>query len=184
MVVEPLWFGSFLLQVETKNLDQTIASIEGVWNELFPYTLEYNFLDDLFNRLYQQDQVQLKLLSILALIAIVISFMGLISLVAYALKRRSKELAIRRVIGADLRALTTLIGKEYFWILAVAAMIGIPISYLQVSKWLENFAYHIEISPMVYLLSIALVYILLLLTIYLQTFKATIENPIHALRDD
>ena len=184
MVVEPLWLGNFLLQIETKNLDKTIASIEGIWNELFPYTLEYSFLDDLFNRLYQQDQVQLKLLSILTLIAIVISFIGLISLVAYALKKRSKELAIRRVIGADLRALITLIGKEYFWILAVAAVIGIPISYFQVSKWLENFAYHIEISPVVYLLSIALIYILLLLTIYLQTFKATIENPVHALRDD
>ncbi len=184
MIVEPMWLGNFLLQVETKNLDQTIASIEAVWNELFPYTLEYHFLDDLFNRLYQQDQVQLKLLSFLAIIAIVISFMGLISLVAYALKRRSKELAIRRVIGADLRALTMLIGKEYFWILGISAMIGIPISYWQISKWLENFAYHIDISPVVYLASILLVYLLLLLTIYWQTFKATTDNPINALRDD
>ena len=110
--------------------------------------------------------------------------MGLVSLVAYALKTRSKELAIRRVIGADLTNLTMLIGKEYLWILLVATLIGIPISYQWVSEWLDNFAYHIEISPLVYLVAVVLVFGLLIGTIYLQTFKATVENPIQALREE
>jgi len=184
LTVEPIWMSNILIKVETANLEKTIAGIETVWNDLFPYALEYSFLDELFNKLYQQDRVQLKLLSILSFLAILISFMGLISLVAYALKTRSKELAIRRVIGADLTNLTMLIGKEYLWILLLAALVGIPISYQWVSEWLQNFAYHIDISPMVYLVAIILVFGLLIGTIYLQTFKATVENPIQALREE
>ena len=184
MTVEPIWLSNILVKVETANLNQTIANIESVWNDLFPYALEYNFLDDLFNKLYQQDNVQLQLLSILALIAILIAFLGLISLVAYALQTRSKELAIRRVIGANLTNLTLLIGKEYLWILSIATIVGIPISYYWVSRWLAGFAYHIEISPIIYFVAIALVFALLIGIIYWQTFRATVENPVSALREE
>jgi putative ABC transport system permease protein len=184
MVVEPLWLGNVLVKVETKDLPSTIAGIEGIWNDLFPYAMEYQFLDELFGRLYQQDRVQLKLLASLSLIAIIISFIGLISLIAFALKRRAKELAIRRVIGADLKSLITLIGREYFWILAIAAGIGIPLSYRGVMTWLQNFAYHMEVSLWVYFLAVALVYVLLLTTIYLQTLKATVDNPVQALKEE
>jgi len=184
LTVEPIWMSNILIKVETADLEKTIAGIEQVWSDLFPYAFEYSFLDELFNKLYQQDRVQLKLLSILSFLAILISFMGLVSLVAYALKTRAKELAIRRVIGADLTNLMMLIGKEYLWILLLAAFIGVPVSYQWISGWLQNFAYHIEISPMVYFIAIISLFMLLIGTIYLQTFKATIENPIQALREE
>lgn len=184
LTVEPIWMSNILIKVATNDLEKTVANIEATWSDLFPYTLEYAFLDELFNKLYQQDRVQLKLLSILTFIAILISFLGLVSLVAYALKTRSKELAIRRVIGANLTNLTLLIGKEYLWILLIATLIGIPTSYYFVSEWLQEFTYHIEISPIIYLLAIILIFGLLIGTIYLQTFKATEENPVRALREE
>jgi putative ABC transport system permease protein len=184
MIVEPIWLGNILLKVGTKDLSTTIAEVETIWNELFPYAMEYQFMDELFNKLYQKDQVQLKLLSALSLIAIIISFIGLISLVAFALKRRAKELAIRRVVGADLKALTTLIGREYFWIVAIAAAIGIPLSYYWVMQWMQNFAYHMDLSLWIYFLAVAVVYFLLLTTIYLQTRKATVDNPVTALKEE
>jgi len=184
LTVEPIWMSNILIKVATNDLDKTVSNIENTWNDLFPYAFEYTFLDELFNKLYQQDRIQLKLLSILTLIAILISFLGLISLVAYALKTRSKELAIRRVIGANLTNLSMLIGKEYLWILLVATLIGIPVSYYSVSEWLQDFAYHIEISPLVYLLAITLVLGLLISIIYLQTLRATGENPVQALREE
>lgn len=184
LTVEPIWLSNILVKVETANLEKTIAQIEQVWQDLFPYALEYSFLDELFTKLYQQDRVQLQLLSILSLIAILISFMGLISLVAYALRTRSKELAIRRVIGANLTNLTMLIGKEYLWIVLIATLVGIPVSYHWVSQWLNNFAYHIEISPIIYVIAILLIFGLLVGTIYLQTFKATNNNPVQALREE
>lgn len=184
LTVEPIWLSNILIKVETANLEKTISEIESTWNGLFPYALEYSFLDELFTQLYQQDRVQLRLLSTLALIAVFISFLGLISLVAYALKTRSKELAIRRVIGANLSNLTMLIGKEYFWILSVAIIFGIPVSYQWVSEWLQNFAYRIELSPLIYAVAIVPVFILLVGTIYFQTFRATVENPVRALREE
>lgn len=184
MVVEPIWLGNLLIKVGTTDLPTTVAGIEAVWNDMFPYAMEYQFLDELFNQLYQQDQVQLKLLSALSLIAIVVSFIGLISLVAFALKRRAKELAIRRVIGADLRALTALIGREYFWIVAIAAGIGIPLSYYWAMKWMQNFAYHMDVSVGVYFLAVVAIYFMLLTTIYLQTLKATVDNPVTALKEE
>ncbi|MEM6317417.1 MAG: FtsX-like permease family protein [Bacteroidota bacterium] len=184
LTVEPIWLSNILIKVETANLENTLAEVEAIWNEQFPYALEYSFLDELFNQLYQQDRVQLQLLSSLALIAILLSFIGLISLIAYALKTRSKELAIRRVVGANLTNLTFLVGKEYLWVLSLAATAGIPISYYWVSKWLQNFAYHIDISPFVYAGAFLAVLGLLVGTIYLQTFRATVENPISALREE
>ena len=184
LTVEPIWLSNILIKVATKDLEKTVGYIEDTWNDLFPYAFEYSFLDELFNKLYQQDSVQLKLLSTLALIAILISFLGLISLVAYALQTRSKELAIRRVIGANLTNLSILIGKEYLWILLIATLIGIPISYYFVSEWLQNFAYRIDISMLVFLVAIVLIFSLLIGTIYLQTFKATMENPVKALREE
>jgi len=184
LTVEPIWMSNIMIKVATNDLDKTIANIEATWGDLFPYAFEYTFLEELFNKLYQQDRIQLKLLSILTLIAILISFLGLISLVAYALKTRSKELAIRRVIGANLTNLSILIGKEYLWILLTATLIGIPISYYFVSEWLQNFAYRIDISMLVFLVAIVLIFSLLIGTIYLQTFKATMENPVKALREE
>ena len=184
LTVEPIWLSTILIKVETQHLEKTIAAIQNTWNDLFPYALEYAFLDELFNQLYQQDKVQLQLLSILSLLAILISFMGLISLVAYALKTRAKELAIRRVIGATLTNLTMLIGREYLWILLMTTLIGIPVSYLGVSEWLQHFAYHIDISPLAYLALIVAIFALLIGTIYWQTFRATVENPIRALREE
>jgi putative ABC transport system permease protein len=105
-------------------------------------------------------------------------------MVAFALKRRSKELAIRRVFGANLGSLTRLIGKEYFWVLAVAAFAGIPMSYLWVTEWLQSFAYRINVLPFVYLLSVIILYAILLIIIHLQTFKATTDNPADALREE
>jgi len=184
LTIEPIWLSNILIKVATKDLEKTVGYIEDTWNDLSPYAFEYSFLDELFNKLYQQDSVQLKLLSTLALIAILISFLGLISLVAYALQTRSKELAIRRVIGANLTNLSILIGKEYLWILLIATLIGIPISYYFVSEWLQNFAYRIDISMLVFLVAIVLIFSLLIGTIYLQTFKATMENPVKALREE
>ena len=80
--------------------------------------------------------------------------------------------------------MSILIGKEYLWILLIATLIGIPISYYFVSEWLQNFAYRIDISMLVFLVAIVLIFSLLIGTIYLQTFKATMENPVKALREE
>ncbi len=184
MVVEPIWLRTFLVKVATDNLASTMSAIRDAWNVQFPLALEYHFLDDLFDQLYRQDRVQLQLLSMLALLAVLISFVGLVSLVAFALRTRAKEIAIRRVIGASLTNLTTLLGKEYFWILGIAAAVGVPISVKWVLAWMSNFAYQQPLSAWTYIGTLVLILVLLLAIITLQTFLATVQSPVHALREE
>ena len=185
MVYEPLWLNTFLIKVETAGVAQTLANIQTIWNDLFPiYPMEYYFLDDLFQRLYTQERVQLQLLSIFSGLAIVIAFLGLFSLVAYALRTRTRELAIRRVLGANLGSLIRLISTEYAWVLLIGGIVAIPLSYLAISRWLESFAYRVDISALWYLLTISFIGLLLVVTIGWQTRRSTSANPATVLRDE
>ncbi|NND33567.1 MAG: FtsX-like permease family protein [Saprospiraceae bacterium] len=184
MAVEPLWLGTFLVKVNGQQITQTLKEIERIWNDLFPYSFEFNFLDDLFDELYKKDQAKISLLLILTLVAITISFIGLISLVAFTLNTRSKELAIRRVIGANLTELIRLIGRDYFLFIGMASLLAIPISYYYVRSWLNDFAYHINISPFFYVQAVALIFFILLCILTIQVFKASRLNPVEALRED
>lgn len=185
MVVEPIWLGTFLIKVNTANVVETIASIQGVWDDMFPsYPMEYHFVDEMYNQLYKQERVQLQLLLLLSGLAIFLAFMGLFSLVAYALKTREKELAIRRVMGAVMSDLVQLISKEYWIILIISSLIAIPVSYVIVNDWLANFAYRITITPLSYVLTLVFVGGLLFATVGLQTFRNSRENPADTLRDE
>ncbi len=185
MVYEPLWLNTFLVKVETAGLPQTLENIHAIWNDLFPtYPMDYHFLDDLFERLYTQERVQLHLLSTFSGLAIVIAFLGLFSLVAYALKTRTRELAIRRVLGANFGSLIRLISQEYAWLLLTGGIIALPLSYLSISRWLEGFAYRVDISVLWYLLTISFIGLLLLATIGWQMRRSTSANPATVLRDE
>lgn len=184
MVVEPLWLQTFLIKINPEKIDQTLSMIENQWNQLFPYTLEYHFLDELFDTLYIQDKVQVKLLGIISLLAVFISLVGLISLLAYSLRKRAKELAIRRVIGATQLDLIHLVGREYFILLLIGAMISLPLTVVWAQRWLENFAYHTGLNPWIFILSVGGLIILLALSIAWQTRKTTRKSPVEYLRNE
>ena len=183
MTVEPIWLRSFLVDIESDKMSQAISGIESVWNDMFPYAFEYSFIDGMYNELYIQDKRQIDLLSTFSLLACVIALIGLISLMAYALKTRSKELAIRRILGARIGSMTTLMGKEYFIALAIAAGAAIPLGMYWTDLWLRQFAYRISISPLVYILTVSFVFAAVLLIIYIQTLRSTSENPLPALNE-
>lgn len=184
MMYEPIWLRTFLIKVRTDEIQQTIAGIENNWSELFPnYALEYHFLDELYENLYKNDRVQLHLFYALSALAIFIAFAGLFSLVAFALRTRAKEMAIRKVVGADMRALVQLIGRDYFWVLILGAAMAVPLSYYWVSLWLDGFAYRVDITPMVYICAVLAIGILLAMTIFWQTLRSAESNPMEVLRE-
>ena len=185
MVVEQIWLRTFLLKVESQNMEETIAGIQKAWDEMYPaYPMEFQFLDDMYNQLYKGERVQLKLMISFSLLAIFIAILGLFSLIAYSLQTRTKEIAIRRILGANLKDLIQLIGKEYLIVLILGGIVAIPVSYVWVKDWLQNFAYRVDVSPVEYVLSLGLVTVLLLVTISFQTLKSTSNNPAHNLRDE
>ena len=184
MTMDPIWLQSVLVKVDVAQLSSTLPAIQGVWQDLFPFAFEYSFLDELFAKLYTQDRVQLQLLRTLTFLAIFISILGLIGLVAFTLQTRAKELAIRRVIGANLASLGKLMSKEYLWVLVVAGIVAIPVSFYLVRLWLESFAYRITVSATDFLWAFVPILLLVIGIIFLQTWRATLVNPVRVLRDD
>lgn len=182
---EPIWLRTFLVKIDTDQIQSSIATISSNWEDLFPnYPLEYFFLDDLYEQLYKNERVNIQLLILLSGLAITISMIGLIGLVVYSLKTRMKEIAIRRVLGATTAGMIRLISKEYLVILLVSSTIAIPLSYYILSGWLNQFAYKVAILPDSYLITILSIGILILLATGVQTVRASVTNPAHTLRNE
>jgi putative ABC transport system permease protein len=185
MVNEPLWLRTFLIKVEANDVQQSVEKINRAWNELFPsYPMEYFFLDDLYNNLYKAERVQIQLLFVFSGLAILIAFTGLVGLVAYALKTRTKEMAVRRVLGATFRDLIRLMSYEYLVVLLVSTLLAVPVSVYGLSEWLSSFAYHVAISPLSYVFTLLFIMVLLIVTVSIQTLRAAKANPAETLRDE
>ncbi len=184
-VYEPLWMGTILIRMETADVVNVIGSVEASWNELFPnFKLEYEFLDQLYEHQYKSERKQLALLSIFSMLAIMIAFLGIFGLVAYVLKTKMKELAIRKVLGANPISLIRLVGIEYFLLLGVGLVISVPLGIYSMNSWLDNFAYRIEISPLNFIISFMVMIVLMGSTIGFQTLRTSTANPVDSLRDD
>lgn len=182
---EPLWMRTFLIRLETEDIVAAMNQLEAKWNEFFPdYPMNYHFLDDLYDQLYKRERQQLDLLYLFSGLALFVAFMGILGLVAYALRVRMKEMAIRKVLGARVADIVQLIGGEYLVLLLVGAALAIPISYYAISLWLENFAYHVEISPLSYALTLLMILALLLVTIGFQALKTSSTNSSEVLRNE
>jgi putative ABC transport system permease protein len=185
MVREPLWLRTFLIKVESDNMAASVATISQVWNDLFPsYPMEYFFLDDLYNSLYKGERIQVQMLFVFGVFAIVIAFLGLVGLIAYALETRTKEIAVRRVLGARVIDLIRLMSYDYLLVLLMGSLLAVPLSIYGLEQWLSGFAYHVSISPISYALTLFLVTLLLLSTIALQTLRAARANPAQTLRSE
>lgn len=185
LVFEPIWLSTFLIKIDTDHVQETIAGISSTWDELFPlFPIEYHFLDDMYDTLYKNDRVKLQLLYLLSGLAIIIACIGLFGLIAFSLKIRMREIAIRQVLGADLRALIRMISKEYLLLSIIAALFSIPASYYFVGKWLQTFAYKVEISSLWYITTFVIIGFFILSIISLQTLKASMTNPINTIREE
>lgn len=185
MVFEPLWLRTFLVRLSADQISEHVAEVEKTWNALFPqYPFEYVFLDELFDKLYKQERNQLNVLFTFSGLTIIIAFLGLFGLVAYSLKTRTKEIAVRRVFGASQMRILKLFGKEYVAVMLVATLIAVPLSYTFVSSWLSDYAYRVNVTWRYYGLTLLLIIALLGVTILYHTLRTTAVNPSVSLRED
>ncbi len=161
----------------------SIAFIENVWkkyagNEAFSFT----FLDQNLNRLYTDDQRTNKIAGLFSIIAIFIACLGLLGLAAFVTERRIKEIGIRKTLGASVPEIIFLLSKDFAkWVL-IANIIAWPLAYYFMNNWLKNFAYRIDLNPLIFLMSGALALIIALLTVSSQAIKAAKSNPVESLR--
>jgi len=190
--IEPLvltqspWHNQFnylSVRVSGNNISATIAKIEQAWRAINPADpFEFNFLDQQFSSLYYREQQQAKLLFTFSLLAILIASMGLFGLVSFSLKQKIKEIGVRKVLGATATNLLVGISKKYIYSIVAASIIAIPVIYLLMERWLNNFYYHIKLSPVVLLLTVVMVLVIGFVTINIQTLHAIRQNPTESLK--
>ncbi len=189
--IEPLILFKFeglnrvMVRYDPKETGTISGKIGRVWKEMFP-NREYNsyFLDTDFNELYQDEERTGKLSTYFAVLAILISCLGLFGLVSYATEQRSKEIGIRKVLGASIPRLLMLLTADFTRLVLIALLIALPLSWYALSSWLENYAYRVELSVGVFAIAAVLAIFIALATVSYQSIRASVCNPVDSLRNE
>ena len=181
----PNRFFNVSVKLQSGNMVQTMRSIDKMWSTMFPEEMfKYEFLDDHIASFYRQEQKLYTAFRLFAGIAILIGCLGLYGLIAFATVQRTKEVGIRKVLGAPLTSIVYLFTKEFIALIVIAFVIAAPVAWYVMNNWLENFAYHISIGGGIFLVAIAASFVIAGLTIAWQTIRAAVANPVKALRSE
>jgi putative ABC transport system permease protein len=189
--IQPLLFfygpmnNTYIMKLKPGNSAGALAQVEGVWKKYFPaLPFEFKFLDEGLNSQYVADQKRGKIFASLAVLTIIITCLGLLGLTAYTTQQRQKEISVRRVLGASVGEIITLITRNYFWLALIAAAIAFPVAYYFMSNWLKVFSYNPGISSMPFILSALLIIITAVLTATFHSAKAALSKPSKNLRSE
>ena len=161
----------------------TIAAITAVWQKFSPsLPIRYNFMDESYARMYADVQRMGTILTSFAILAIIIACLGLFALSAFMAEQRTKEVGIRKVLGATIANITAMLSKDFLKLVLIAIVIASPIAWWAMSKWLQDFVYRIEIKWWVFALSAIIAILIALVTVSFQSIKAAIANPVRSLK--
>ena len=167
------------------NVEADLRKIEGVIKKDNPaYPFVYKFVDDQFNEMFLSEALISKLASVFAALAILISCLGLFGLAAYTAERRTKEIGIRKVLGASVSGITTLLSKDFLQLVVVSCLVAFPVAWWMMNRWLQDYKYRIEISWWIFLAAGVAAILIALITISFQSIKAAIANPVTSLRTE
>lgn len=184
-IVKPYWYYFINIRLAAGDISQSIAHLEYVWHDMFPdQPFEYVFLDSEFERLYQKETKLANGLTAMAILAIVTTALGLFGYVRFITRQRTKEVGIRKVLGADLFHISQLFTREFIISILLANIISWPIAYYVSNWWLQNFAYHTEISLTPFITSLLALVLISTLTVFKEIFKVMHINPSNTLRYD
>lgn len=178
-------FGNILVKIDPKNIDKTIAQLKTSWQKVRPEkSFEFSFLDEDIQNQYIAEERWSKVISGATLLAILISCLGLFGLIALTLAERTKEIGVRKILGASALNITWLVSRQFVVLLLIASIIAIPVAIYGMQNWLKNFAYQIDIQWFVFFVAVGLTGILAMLTTVVQSLRAALQNPVHALQQE
>ncbi|MBO3698742.1 ABC transporter permease [Roseivirga sp. E12] len=173
----------YALRLQTNNTSRLTEQVKASWDKFFPGNpMDYFFLDNFFNRQYAKEDQFGTVFSIFSILAIIVSCLGLFGLSAFSALQRTKEIGVRKVLGASVSNILLLLSREYFLLILLAVVIGTPLTYFVMDGWLNNFAYRTDIGPLVFAISAVVVLLVALLTVSYQTIKSARMNPSNTLR--
>ncbi len=190
--VEPMalrfepWSSRYLtLKVQSQNLQSTISQINTLWSSTVPHRpFLYGFLDQSFKEQYVADIRFKTLFTLFSCLAILIACLGLLGLATYSAVQRTKEIGIRKVLGAEATSIVKLLSKDFVRLILIAVVIATPFSWYAMNKWLEVYAYRIAINWWVFIASGVIALVIALLTVSFYAFKAAVQNPVKSLRTE
>ncbi|NNV56926.1 ABC transporter permease [Limnovirga soli] len=181
----PEYLRTLLVRYNTQNLPQLVQQLEGVFKNDLPNTaFDYKFLDTHIQNRYAAETKTANTITVFSLLAIFIACLGLFGLAAFTAEQRTKEIGIRKVLGASLADVSAMLSKDFLQLVLIAAIIAFPVAWWAMQQWLQNFAFKIDISWWVFLLAGLAAIIIALITVSFQSIKAAIANPVKSLRTE
>ncbi|PWV45855.1 ABC transporter permease [Chitinophaga sp. S165] len=179
--------GKMAFRVQTDNVQQVIKKIGALYHArpaMMGQPFRYFFLDDSFNKLYQSEERTGKIFISFAILAILIASLGVLGLITYAAEQRTKEIGIRKVLGASVSGIVAMLSKDFLKLILFAAIIAAPLAWFLMNQWLQNFAYRININWTVFVIALILMAVITMLTISFKAIKAAMSNPVKSLRSE
>jgi putative ABC transport system permease protein len=177
--------GGLIFKVTNSDISGLLAAMKTKWdsyNTEEPFT--FSFMDDYFNKAYAAEQKTGTILNIFAILTIFVACLGLFGLATYTAEQRTKEIGIRKVLGASVTQVTQMLSKEFLKLVLISSLIAFPAAWWGMNKWLQNFAYRIDISWWVFAVAGLAALAIALLTVSFQAIKAAVANPVKALRTE
>ncbi|HXL58166.1 MAG TPA: FtsX-like permease family protein, partial [Chitinophagaceae bacterium] len=177
--------GNISVRINSSHIPNVLAQIKNKWKAIAPLQpFDYSFMDEDFNKLYTTEQRTGQIFITFAVLAILIACLGLFGLVTYAAEQRTKEIGIRKVLGANVANIVTMISKDFLKLVLIASVIAFPVAWWAMNKWLQDFAYRVNISWWVFALAACIAMLIALITIGFQSIKAAVANPVRSLRTE
>jgi putative ABC transport system permease protein len=178
-------FSNLSVKINANKPGNAISFIQSVWQKNCQgHPFEYQFLDDHFAEVYRADSQVSAIVGVLAGLTIVISCLGLFGLASYSAEKRVKEVGIRKVLGASVQNIVNMLSKDFLKYVLLAALIALPLSWLTVHKWIQDYAYRIEISWWIFVIAVLVALLIAFITISFQAIKTAIANPVKSLRSE
>jgi putative ABC transport system permease protein len=175
----------FTARVATDNVSETLTKMESVIHSVDQsHLFEYHFLDKQWDLFYREDKIREIIFLIVAMLTILIACLGLFGLTTYAAAQRIKEIGIRKVLGASVGSIVSMLSKDFLKLVLIAALLAFPIAWWAMNNWLQEFAYHTRISWWIFILAGGVAVLIALITISFQAIKAAIRNPVRSLRTE
>jgi putative ABC transport system permease protein len=182
---DPNQLNAIYIKTTGKDADQVVAAAQRSWKQYnAKYPFDYAFLDDVFNNLYRSEQQTGLLFTLFASIAILISCLGLFGLATYTAQVRTREIGVRKVLGASVTGIIQLLAKDFVKLILIAIVIAVPVAWYTMSQWLRDFAYRIDIQWWMFAIAGLLALVIALMTISFQSVKAALMNPVKSLRSE
>jgi len=183
LYVNPDYFYTVAIRIRPENKERTLAHLEEAWKKIFfDSTFDYSFLEDSYDRLYVSEEKVSRLLSLFSGLAVFIACLGLFGLTFFMAEQRKKEIGIRKVLGADMKRILLLLAKDLTRNVLIANIVSWPLAYYIMKRWLQNYAYQIDMEIWMFFAAGLAVLLTALLSVSYQAVRAAVADPVDTLR--